>query len=147
MHTASLLADNFRDLESLRNASYDDLVLIPDIGPEVAKSVLLFFEQESTQELLAKLERAGVWYDKTEKVAEEEMVLAGKTFVFSGRISMSREDAKSVVERLGGKVASSVSKKTDYVVAGAEAGSKLEKAVQLGVKVIDEQEFRGMVKA
>ena len=147
VHTASLLADNFRDLESLRNASYDDLVLIPDIGPEVAKSVLLFFEQESTKELLDKLERAGVWYDKTEKVAEEEMVLAGKTFVFSGRISMSREDAKSVVERLGGKVASSVSKKTDYVVAGAEAGSKLEKAVQLGVKVIAEQEFRGMVKA
>ena len=147
VHTASLLADTFRDLESLRNASYDDLVLIPDIGPEVAKSVLLFFEQEGTKELLDKLERAGVWYDKTEKVAEEEMVLAGKTFVFSGRISMSREDAKSVVERLGGKVASSVSKKTDYVVAGAEAGSKLEKAVQLGVKVIAEQEFRGMVKA
>ncbi|KAF5433033.1 DNA ligase (NAD+) [Candidatus Methanophagaceae archaeon] len=146
-HTASLLADNFRDLESLRNASYDDLVLILDIGPEVAKSVLLFFEQESTNELLDKLKRAGVWYDKTEKVAEEEMVLAGKTFVFSGLISMSREDAKSVVERLGGKVAASVSKKTDYVVAGAEAGSKLEKAVQLGVKVIDEQEFRAIVKA
>ncbi len=147
VHTASLLADNFRDLESLRNASYDDLVLIPDIGPEVAKSVLLFFEQESTNELLDKLERAGVWYDKTGKVAEEVKVLAGKTFVFSGRISMSREEAKSVVERLGGKVASSVSKKTDYVVAGAEAGSKLEKAVQLGVKVIAEQEFREIVKA
>ena len=147
VHTASLLADNFRDLESLRNASYDDLVLIQDVGPEVAKSVLLFFEQESTKELLDKLERAGVWYDKTGKVAEEVRVLAGKTFVFSGRISMSREDAKSIVERLGGKVASSVSKKTDYVVAGAEAGSKLEKAVQLGVKVIAEQEFREIVKA
>jgi DNA ligase (NAD+) len=148
-HTASLLADNFRDLESLRNASYDDLVSIPEIGPEVARSVLLFFAQESTMELLDKLERAGVSYEKGEVgVAEEAVreVLEGKTFVFTGRISMSREEAKSIVERFGGKVASSVSKRTDYVVAGEEAGSKLEKAEKLGVKVIDEVGFREMVK-
>jgi len=148
-HTASLLADNFGDLESLRHASYDDLISIPEIGPEVAKSILLFFEQGSTKELLDKLERAGVSYEKKEvELAEEAVrkVLEGKTFVFTGRISMPREEAKSIVERFGGRVASSVSKRTDYVVAGEEAGSKLERAEKLGVKVIDEEEFREMVK-
>jgi len=148
-HTASLLADNFGDLESLRHASYDDLISIPEIGPEVAKSILLFFEQGSTKELLDKLERAGVSYEKKEvELAEETVrkVLEGKTFVFTGRISMPREEAKSIVERFGGRVASSVSKRTDYVVAGEEAGSKLERAEKLGVKVIAEEEFREMVK-
>ncbi|MEA2032075.1 MAG: NAD-dependent DNA ligase LigA, partial [Euryarchaeota archaeon] len=87
-HTASLLADNFRDLDALRNASYGDLVSIPEIGPEVASSILFFFEQGSTRELLAKLERAGVSYEKREVgVAEEAVreVLEGKTFVFTGR--------------------------------------------------------------
>ncbi|MGB2841935.1 MAG: NAD-dependent DNA ligase LigA [Halobacteriota archaeon] len=148
-HTASLLADNFRDVEALRNASYEDLVSIPEIGPEVAKSILLFFEQGSTKELLEKLERAEVWYERKEaglvEEEKEKKVLEGKTFVFTGQISIPREEAKSMVERLGGKVALSVSKKTDYVVAGEEAGSKLEKADKLGVKIIDEGEFREMV--
>ncbi len=148
-HTASLLADKFRDLESLRNASYDDLISIPGIGPEVAKSILLFFEQGSTEELLDKLERAGVSYEKKEVgVAEEAVrkVLEGKTFVFTGRIAMPREEAKGIVERLGGKAASSVSKRTDYVVAGEEAGSKLDTAVRLGVKIIDEAVFMRLIK-
>ncbi len=148
-HTASLLADKFRDLESLRNASYDDLISIPEIGPEVAKSILLFFEQGSTKELLDKLERAGVSYEKKEVgVAEEAVrkVLEGKTFVFTGRIAMPREEAKGIVERLGGKAASSVSKRTDYVVAGEEAGSKLDTAVRLGVKIIDEAVFMRLIK-
>jgi DNA ligase (NAD+) len=148
-HTASLLADKFRDLESLRNAGYDDLISIPEIGPEVAKSILLFFEQGSTKELLDKLERAGVSYEKKEVgVAEEAVrkVLEGKTFVFTGRIAMPREEAKGIVERLGGKAASSVSKRTDYVVAGEEAGSKLDTAVRLGVKIIDEAVFLRLIK-
>ena len=151
-HTASLLADNLGDLESLRNASYDDLISIPEIGPEVAKSILLFFEQGNTKELLAKLERVGVCYEKKEAgaglvVAEEERKpLEGKTFVFTGRISMPREEAKSIVERFGGKVASSVSKRTDYVVAGEEAGSKLDTAVRLGVRIIDEEMFMRLIK-
>ncbi len=148
-HTASLLADKFRDLESLRNAGYDDLIRIPEIGPEVAKSILLFFEQGSTKELLDKLERAGVSYEKKEVgVAEEAVrkVLEGKTFVFTGRIAMPREEAKGIVERLGGKAASSVSKRTDYVVAGEEAGSKLDTAVRLGVKIIDEAVFMRLIK-
>jgi DNA ligase (NAD+) len=143
-HTAYLLADNFRELESLRNASYDDLVHIPEVGPEVAKSIILFFGQGGTKDLLGKLERAGVWYEKKEAAAEAK--LEGQTFVFTGRISMAREEAKSLVERLGGKVASSVSKKTDYVVAGEDAGSKREKAEKLGVKIIGEAEFMEIIR-
>ena len=147
-HTASLLASNFRDMEELRNATYDKLVSIPEIGPEVAKSILLFFEQESTARLLRKLEEAGVRYEPGGKPEGEarEKVLAGKTFVFTGRISIPREEAKRKVEQLGGRVSSSVTKKTDYVVAGEEPGSKLEKAHKLGVKVIDEEEFMKMLK-
>jgi len=147
-HTASLLASNFRDMEELRNATYDKLVSIPEIGPEVAKSILLFFEQESTARLLRKLEEAGVRYEPGRKPEGEarEKVLAGKTFVFTGRISIPREEAKRKVEQLGGRVSSSVTKKTDYVVAGEEPGSKLEKAHKLGVKVIDEEEFMKMLK-
>ncbi|MBE9594035.1 MAG: NAD-dependent DNA ligase LigA, partial [Proteobacteria bacterium] len=106
--------------------------------------IILFFEQGGTKDLLGKLERAGVWYEKKKAAAEAK--LEGQTFVFTGRISMPREEAKSIVERLGGKVASSVSKKTDYVVAGEDAGSKLEKAEKLGVKIIDEAEFEVMVR-
>ena len=143
-HIASLLADNFRELESLRNANYEDLVSILEIGPEVAKSIILFFGQGGTKDLLGKLEQAGVWYEKKEAAAEAK--LEGQTFVFTGRISMPREEAKSLVEQLGGKVASSVSKKTDYVVAGEDAGSKLEKAEKLGVTIIDEAEFTAMAR-
>ncbi|HID19887.1 MAG TPA: NAD-dependent DNA ligase LigA [Methanophagales archaeon] len=143
-HTASLLADNFSDITALQNARYDVLVSIPEIGPEVANSIILFFEQNSTKEFLGKLERAGVWYEKKEAATEAR--LEGQTFVFTGRISMPREEAKSIVEQLGGKVASSVSKKTDYVVAGEEAGSKLEKAEKLGVKIIGEAEFGEMIR-
>jgi DNA ligase (NAD+) len=149
-HTAALLAEQFTDMDALRHARYEELIRVPEIGPEVAKSILLFFEQKSTQELLEKLERAGVRYEVTEGEAAaagagDLRILAGKTFVFTGRISMPREEAKELVEQLGGTVATSVSKKTDYVVAGEEPGSKLAKAKELGVKVIDEQTFRELV--
>lgn len=160
--TASLLADKFKDIDTLRAARYEDLIQIPEIGQEVAKSILLFFEQDSTDELLKKLERAGVRCDEhvygkkavagTDLGAEEEVewrsaekILDGKTFVFTGQISITREEARSIVERAGGNVALSVSKRTDYLVVGEEAGSKLEKAKELGVKIIDEDAFRAMV--
>ncbi len=142
-HTASLLASHFRDMDELRNASYDELVSIPEIGPEVARSIILFFEQDSTDRLLRKLEEAGVRYEKLPEV-KKEATLAGKTFVFTGKLSIPREDAKRLVEELGGRVATSVSKKTDYVVVGEDPGSKLVKAQQLGVKVIDEEEFMAL---
>jgi len=148
--TAALLAEQFRDMESLRHARYEELIRVPEIGPEVAKSILLFFEQKSTQELLAKLDRTGVRYEVREGEAAAAgagglRILAGKTFVFTGSISLPREEAKELVEQLGGTVSSSVSKKTDYLVAGEEPGSKLAKAKALGVQVIDEQTFRELV--
>jgi len=150
--TAALLAEQFRDMESLRHARYEELIRVPEIGPEVAKSILLFFEQKSTQELLAKLDRTGVRYEVREGEAAAAgagglRILAGKTFVFTGRSSLPREEAKELVERQGGTVSSSVSKKTDYLVAGEEPGSKLAKAKALGVQVIDEQTFRELVNA
>jgi DNA ligase (NAD+) len=150
--TAALLAEQFKDMESFRHARYEELVRVPEIGPEVARSILLFFEQTGTQELLAKLERAGVRYELREGEAAAAgagglRILAGKTFVFTGRISMPREEAKELLERLGGTVVSSVSKKTDYVVAGEEPGTKLAKAKELGVQVLDEQTFRELVNA
>ncbi len=150
-HTALLLAANFRDMDDLRNATYERLVSIPEIGPEVARSIILFFEQGSTKELLRKLEEVGVRYENPEAAeagaeAEKEKPLAGKIFVFTGRISIPRDEAKRKVEQLGGRVTSSVTKKTDYVVAGEEAGSKLRRAQQLGVKIIGEEEFMAMVK-
>ncbi|HUV01941.1 MAG TPA: NAD-dependent DNA ligase LigA [Desulfobacteria bacterium] len=147
-HTASLLAAQFKDMDALRTARYEELIRIPEIGPEVANSIILFFEQESTKKLLEKLERTGVEYEtkEVEGAKGAGKILAGKTFVFTGRISMPREEAKEIVERLGGTVSSSVSKKTDYVVAGEEAGSKLEKAEKLGVTIINEEAFREMVK-
>lgn len=150
--TAALLAEHFTDMEALRRARSEELIRVPEIGPEVAKSIRLFFEQKSTQELLAKLERAGVRYEVREGeaaaaagVGDLRGILAGKTFVFTGRISMPREEARVLVERLGGTVASSVSKKTDYVVAGEEPGSKFEKAKELGVQVLDERTFRALI--
>jgi len=136
----------------LRHARYEELIRVPEIGPEVAKSILLFFEQKSTQELLAKLDRTGVRYEVREGEAAAAgagglRILAGKTFVFTGRSSLPREEAKELVERQGGTVSSSVSKKTDYLVAGEEPGSKLAKAKALGVQVIDEQTFRELVNA
>ena len=150
--TASLLAEQFKDMEALRHARYEELIRVPEIGPEVAKSILLFFEQKSTQELLAKLDRTGVRYEVREGEAAAAgagglRILAGKTFVFTGRSSLPREEAKELVERQGGTVSSSVSKKTDYLVAGEEPGSKLAKAKALGVQVIDEQTFRELVNA
>jgi DNA ligase (NAD+) len=150
-HIASLLADKFEDIEALKEANYEDFVRIEGIGPEIAKSICLFFEQESTKKFLDKLERAGVEYkerlvEEEEKEAEKvKKALHGKTFVFTGRISMPREAATRLVERMGGKVASSVSKKTDYVIAGEDGGSKLEKAEKLGVKIIKENVFTEMV--
>ncbi|HDS44611.1 MAG TPA: NAD-dependent DNA ligase LigA [Methanomicrobia archaeon] len=146
-HTASLLAEQFLTLEALQNATYDDLTGIPEIGPEVAKSIRLFFAQPGTKQLLQKLERAGVKYEiKAAAATAAPPALKGKTFVFTGRISLPREEAKALVERRGGKVASSVSKRTDYLVAGEEPGSKYQQAQKLRITILDEQAFRAMVE-
>ena len=142
---AKTLAGHFGSLERLIAAQFDELVEIPEIGTKMAESIITFFEQEQNRAVIEKMERAGV--NTQEKRAEAAgCSLAGKTFVLTGTLQgFTRERAKELIESLGGKVSSSVSKSTDYVLVGENPGSKYEKAVKLGVKVIGEEEFRELV--
>jgi DNA ligase (NAD+) len=143
-HLAQVLADRFGSLEEIAGASEDDLIAIVEIGPEVASSLLRFFAQESNTGVLEKLRRAGVSpRGETEPEGSPgARPLEGKSFVFTGALeSLTRAEAKRKVLSLGGRVISSVSGKTDYVVAGADPGSKLDKAKRLGVNVLSEGEF------
>lgn len=138
---ARLLAEHFREMERLQEASFDELTAIPEIGPKIAEAVIQFFSEPATGELLEKLRQAGVNFSEPDPGAEQRN-LEGLTFVFSGGLKRStREEAAALVEERGAKAASSVSKKTDYLVAGSDPGSKLQKARELGVTVIDEEAF------
>lgn len=143
--TASILAEHFSSLEELAAASEDTLMSIKGIGPETARSITEFFGQERNLRVINKFFDAGVRviYEKKEAGPAP---LAGKTFVFTGALSgMTRGEAEALVAKLGGKATGSVSKKTDYVVAGENPGSKFAKAQQLGVEIISEEEFMKMV--
>ncbi len=141
--TARDLAQHFGGIEAIAEADAEGLQQVPDVGPVVAQSVMEFFAEPHNLEVVRKLVQAGVHYAPV--VAQRAAVdgVAGRTLVITGTLpGMSREDAKALIEAAGGRVAGSVSKKTDYVVAGSEAGSKLEKAQTLGVTIIDEQRLR-----
>ena len=121
------------------DASEDQLLEVNDVGPVVAKSLRTFFDQAHNREVVEQLRACGVTWAEGEPAARAPKPLAGKTFVITGTLpTLSRDEAKDKLESAGAKVAGSVSKKTDFVVAGAEAGSKLDKARELGVAVIDE---------
>lgn len=142
--TAKLLAEKFGSIEALQDATNEELTTLRDVGPTVAASIRNFFDTQAHQELLQRLKQAGVAPTMTEKRVGG--ALNGKTFVFTGTLQhFSRDEAKQLVEAEGASVTGSVSKKTDYVVAGSEAGSKLEKAHSLGVTVLSEAEFLAMV--
>jgi len=144
-HTAKLLAKEFGTIDALKTAKYDDLIKIREVGPEVAKSILAFFAEERNLKFIDKLIKGGITYEaeKTKKGGP----LDGKLFVFTGALKgFTRDEAEKIVESLGGRATTSVSKKTDYVVAGEEAGTKLDKARELGVKVITEKEFKALAK-
>ncbi|MEY5028345.1 MAG: NAD-dependent ligase LigA [Pseudomonadota bacterium] len=137
--TAKELARHFGQLQAIMDASEDALLQVHDIGPIVAHSLHTFFAQPHNREVVQALREAGVAWPEGEALAPTEMPLAGLTVVLTGTLpGMGREEAKDKLEALGAKVAGSVSKKTSCVVAGAEAGSKLEKALALGVPVLDE---------
>ncbi len=139
--TAKILASHVNDISDLYSMSIDELSRIESIGPTMAQSIRLYFDREENQQLIDKLKSRGVNTRGTKK-SFMRGPLSGKTFVLTGTLShFTREEASEKIESLGGKVSSSVSKKTDYVVAGEEAGSKLEKAEKLGVRVIDETTF------
>ncbi|KWR91815.1 NAD-dependent DNA ligase LigA [Cupriavidus sp. IDO] len=142
--TAKDLARHFGKLDGLMAADEAALLEVNDVGPVVAQSIANFFGEPHNVEVIEQLRAAGVHWPESEPAAKAPAPLAGKTFVLTGTLpTMSREDAKERLEAAGAKVAGSVSKKTDYVVAGAEAGSKLDKAEALGVPVLDEA---GMLK-
>ena len=131
-----------------RGAPLEQLQEVPDVGPVVAASIRLFAEEPRNQELIVRLTAAGVTMRTSlpEPAADQPGPLVGKVFVITGTLSsMSREGATEALERLGARVASSVSKKTNYLVAGSDAGSKLEKARQLGVQVLDEEGLRALI--
>ena len=137
------LAENFLNMEKLSMASTEEIAQIPEIGPKIAESVTSFFAQEQNLILLAKLSDAGVNFEEPIKPKQSgSELLEGQVFVFTGTLTkFTREQASKMVEENGGKVASTLSKKTDYLVAGEKAGSKIEKAAGLGVKVVDEDFF------
>ncbi|MCD5408361.1 helix-hairpin-helix domain-containing protein, partial [Candidatus Bipolaricaulota bacterium] len=143
-HIAEVLAERFGSIDELARASYDELVEIPEIGPRIAQSIVDFFSSEDNRRLIEELKAVGI--DPRAERPKVEGPLAGKTFVFTGRLSdMTREEAKRLVESLGGKVDSTVSRKVDYLVVGEDPGSKLDRARELGVATLSEEEFKKLV--
>ena len=147
-HTAKVLTNHYGSIEKIKLASKDELQTIHEIGPEIAASVESFFQEERNLQVLKRMQDLGVNVEETEGLAEESLrPLAGKIFVLTGTLErMPREEAKQRIESLGGRVTSSVSKQTDYVVVGKEPGSKLEKANALGIQVLDEQAWETFLK-
>jgi DNA ligase (NAD+) len=144
--TAKDLARHFGNLDALMAADAERLQQVPEVGPVVAQSLTAFFAEPHNREVIHALRACGVEWEEHEGRQMEALPFSGKTFVLTGALSISRIDAKEQLEKLGAKVSGSVSKKTDYVVAGADAGSKLAKAQELNVAVLDEQQFREMLK-
>ena len=145
--TALALALYFRDIQALRAADEGTIQRVPDIGPVVAKNVAAYFADAENSKLLDRLLGAGIHWPAIEAPSESS-ALHDKTFVLTGTLeSLSRDEATEAIIKLGGKVSGSVSKKTSYVVAGAEAGSKLKKAQQLGVTILEEAQFLKLLKA
>jgi DNA ligase (NAD+) len=145
--TAQLLAEHFGSFERLAKASEEELEQVHEIGPKTAQGIVEFFAEERNRKLIEKLRAAGVRMEQEKAVKKGPQPLAGKQFVLTGTLPhYSREEASRMIEKAGGRVVGSVSRKTDYVVVGAEPGSKLEKARALGVKIIDEGELLKLLK-
>jgi DNA ligase (NAD+) len=145
--TAQILAKHFGSMGRLQNASQEELEQVYEVGPKLAESIYRFLKQTENRELIERLEAAGLPMKTDDFVpAESAQVFEGKTFVLTGALEgMTREEATSLIEQRGGRVSSSVSKKTNFVLVGQDAGSKLDKARKLGVQILDEQQFRTML--
>jgi len=136
------IAKYFKNLDAIASASFEELMQAPDIGPVTANNVVNFFKDKKNQAIIAKIIEAGVNWEDEEGEPVQRQILAGQTWVLTGTLQqMTRDEAKALLESLGAKVAGSVSKKTTCVVVGEDAGSKLDKAQSLGVKVLDEADF------
>jgi DNA ligase (NAD+) len=143
--TAQFLAEHFGSMEALESAGVEELQDVNEVGPRIAESIVEFFGIAANRKMVDRLREAGLKLTGQKK--QRGTKLAGKTFVLTGTLAhFTRDVAKKMIEDAGGKVTGSVSKKTDYVVAGADAGSKLDKAKELGVEVIDEREMQKIVE-
>ncbi|MBO4391918.1 MAG: NAD-dependent DNA ligase LigA, partial [Clostridia bacterium] len=140
---AKLLCERFKTLDALIEADENSLLSVGEIGEVTTRNIIEFFKNPKNLELIADFRKAGLNFTYTSDRVSD--IFSGMTFVLTGTLpTYTREEASQIIESLGGKTSSSVSKKTTFVLAGEEAGSKLEKAKQLGIKIIDEEEFRAM---
>ncbi len=143
--TAQLLAEHFSSLDEFAAASEEQLTEVGEVGPKVAAAIAEFFSEPANRQLIKKLDKVGIKPTAAKRTVKSDR-FAGKTFVFTGTLAnRSREAAGELVQQHGGKVLGSVSKKTDYVVVGADAGSKLDKARELEVPVLTETEFEKLL--
>ena len=142
--TAQFLAEHFGSMDALMQASEEELQEVNEVGPRIAESIVEFFQEPKNRALVKQLQDLGLRLTGTRK--QRGTKLTGKTFVLTGTLPhLTRDEAKKMIEDAGGRVSGSVSKKTDYVVAGSDAGSKLDKARELGVAIIGEEELEGLV--
>ena len=145
---ASILAKTFRSIQVLKETSFEDMESVMEIGPVIAASLKKFLDQESNAQDIESLASAGIVMEEKKEMQAEGSVLTGKQFVLTGTLSeFSRDEAKERIELFGGRVTSAVSAKTDYIVAGKDAGSKLEKAKKLEITILDEKEFQKLIEA
>jgi DNA ligase (NAD+) len=145
-HIARVLAERFKTLDAIMAADRDTFESVHEIGPEIATSLESFFKEDHNREVIGRLRALGLSIEDVPQTGHDARPFAGKTFVFTGGLErFGRDEAKRRVEQLGGRAASSVSKQTDYVVAGADAGSKLNRAKKLGVKILTEAEFAELI--
>ena len=146
--TAQVLAAHFKELGALAQASIEELVEVEDVGPIVAQSLVFFFQQPKNQELIQKLKAAGLNFSLKKKETTRDKTLTGKTFVLTGTLAgLTREEARSRIEAQGGKVTTSLSAKTDYLIVGQDPGSKLQKAQNLGTAQLTEEEFLRLISS
>jgi len=147
LRAAQLLSENFESMEALSSARVDDIVSIPEFGQRMAESIVIFFKQDQTKDTIDKLQKAGVNLKSSGKKKIKDNRFEGLTFVLTGTLpTYGRKEAGEIIESFGGNTSGSVSKKTSFVLAGEEAGSKLDKARELGIKIIDEDEFKKMIE-
>ena len=145
--TAKIIASKYKNIDNIMNATYEELCDITDIGKKIAKSIVDYFENEDNRRLINKLKEYGLNMEYLGKAVDESNnLISGKTFVITGTLSLPREEIKEKLESLGANVTGSVTKKTDYVIVGENPGSKYNKALELNIKILSEQDYKEMVK-
>jgi len=146
VHTSEVITRYYPTLDKFKKANLEELIEINEIGPKIAESIIFFFKEKENLAIIERLRRADLNFGQEEEIRRKEkgtQILAGKQFVLTGTLKdFTRTQAKDIISELGGRITGSVSKKTDYVVAGEDPGSKYQKAQKLSVPIISEEEFK-----